>query len=526
VSEVFGSKSGPGVSAGPPGYPWHVSSPAEAGLRPARSVAAAVERVRQADSIWWLVLVAAAFTLAQLVLVVPRLGLSWDETVYISQVSSHTPAAYFDPARARGIPLLVAPVTLLTSSVLAVRIYLAIASGAAVFLALLCWRPLRPAWQLALAGVLFCGLWTTLYYGPQAMPDLWVAFSSLAAVGLFLQAAGSGAPASDSGQGDRPTRWRALAGLTASVAIAALVRPGDALYLAAALGVAVIAVRQWRRWQLLAAVVIGFVAGAADWVIEAYIRFGGPLNRLHEAGAEQGGFGFHFALWDEFRSVNGPTLCRPCTVGLRYPELSLWWLALPVLVILGCYAAHRAGRLASAVLASACGLGLAFQYLFLINYAAPRFLLPAYALAVIPVADAIGGLLTGIQRNLRGPAALLVAVVLGVQLLIQFTVLEHQVVEKVSFFGDYNRIAADLRSLGIRPPCLVKGAQDIPVAFYAGCASAPGLPSGQKGTEPVAVLVAPGQPPPAYARGWTLHELPGIRSQLLKVNAYVRPRGA
>jgi len=526
VSEVFGSKSGPGVSAGPPGYPWHVSSPAEAGLRPPRSVAAAVDRVRQADSIWWLVLVAAAFTLAQLALVVPRLGLSWDETVYISQVSSHAPAAYFDPARARGIPLLVAPVTLLTSSVLAVRIYLAIASGAAVFLALLCWRPLRPAWQLALAGVLFCGLWTTLYYGPQAMPDLWVAFSSLAAVGLFLQAAGSGAPAADGGQGDRPTRWRALAGLTASVAIAALVRPGDALYLAAALGAAVIAVRQWRRWQLLAAVVIGFVAGAADWVIEAYIRFGGPLNRLHEAGAEQGGFGFHFALWDEFRSVNGPTLCRPCTVGLRYPELSLWWLALPVLVILGCYAAHRAGRLASAVLASACGLGLAFQYLFLINYAAPRFLLPAYALAVIPVADAIGGLLTGIQRNLRGPAALLIAVVLGVQLLIQFTVLEHQVVEKVSFFGDYNRIAADLRSLGIRPPCLVKGAQDIPVAFYAGCASAPGIPSGQKGTEPVAVLVAPGQPPPAYARGWTLHELPGIRSQLLKVNAYVRPRGA
>ena len=26
--------------------------------------------------------------------------------------------------------------------------------------------------------------------------------------------------------------------------------------------------------------------------------------------------------------------------------------------------------------------------------------------------------------------------------------------------------------------------------------------------------------------GWTLHQLPGIRSQLLKVNAYVAPRGA
>jgi hypothetical protein len=506
-----------------------VSSPAEAGLRPPRSVAAAVDRVRQADSIWWLVIVAAAFTAAQLALVVPRLGLSWDETVYISQVSGHTPAAFFDPARARGVPLLVAPVTLVTSSVLAVRIYLAAASGIAMFLALLCWRRLRPAWQLALAGVLFCGLWTTLYYGPQAMPDLWVAFSSLAAVGLFLQAAGpattdTAAQPADGAPGARPTRWGALAGLTVCVAIAALVRPGDALYLAAALGIAVIAVRQWRRWQLLAAVVIGFAAGAADWVIEAYVRFGGPLNRLHEAGAEQGGFGFHLALWDELRSINGPTLCRPCTVGFRYPELSLWWLALPVLVVLGGYAARRAGRLASSVLATACGLGLAFQYLFLINYAAPRFLLPAYALAAIGVTDAIGGLLTGIQRDLRAPAALLVAVVLGVQLLIQATVLEHQVTEKVSFFGDYSRIAADLRSLGVRPPCLVKGAQNIPVAFYADCASAPGVAVGQKFTEPVAVLVAPGQPPPAYARGWTLHELPGIRSQLLKVNAYVAPR--
>jgi hypothetical protein len=467
-------------------------------------------------------LVAAAFTVAQLALVVPRLGLSWDETVYISQVSTHVPAAYFDPARARGIPLLVAPVAVLTSSVLAVRIYLALASGIALFLSLLCWRGLRPAWQLALAGVMFCGLWTTLYYGPQAMPDLWVAFSSLAAVGLFLQAGGAGAKAPASGPSS--TRWGMLTGLAACVAIAALVRPGDALYLAAALGIAVIVVRQWRRWQLLAAVVAGFAAGAADWIIEAYVRFGGPLNRLHEAGAEQGGFGFHFALWDELRSVNGPTLCRPCTVGFRYPELSLWWLALPVLVVLGGYAAHRAGRLASSVLATACGFSLAFQYLFLINYAAPRFLLPAYGLAAIPVADAIAGLLTGIQRDLRAPAALLVAVVLGIQLLIQGTVLEHQVVEKVSFFGDYKRIAGDLRSLGIRPPCLIKGTQDIPVAFYAGCASAPGITAGQKITEPVAVLVAPGKQPPAYARGWTLHELPGIQSKLLKVNAYVAPR--
>jgi hypothetical protein len=513
-----------------------VSSPAEAGLRPPRSVAAAVDRVKQADSIWWLVIVAAAFSIAQLALVAPKLGLSWDETVYISQFSGHAPASYFDPARARGIPLLVAPLTMLTSSVLALRIYLSLASGLGLFLALLTWRHFRPAWQLALAGVLFGGLWTTLYYGPQAMPDLWVALSALAAVGFFLRAARDGTPASEgapveaSAAGSRPAshNWGALAGLTVCGAIAALVRPGDALYLAAVLGVAVLVVRQWRHWDLLAAVVIGFAAGAAEWVIEAYLRFGGPLSRLHQAGAEQDGFGFHFGLWSELRAVNGPTLCRPCTVGFRYPVLSAWWFALPVLVVLGVVAARQAGRLGSSVLAAACALGLAFQYLFLIDYGAPRFLLPAYALAAIPVADAIGGLLANVRRELRPPLITLVAVVLGVQLLIQATVLQHQVQEKISFLGDYTRIAADLRVLGVRPPCLIKGDQFIPIAFYAGCASAPGVTAagtaiGGSATEPVAVLVAPGQSPPAFARGWTLHELPAIRSQFMKMNAYLPP---
>ena len=227
-------------------------------------------------------------------------------------------------------------------------------------------------------------------------------------------------------------------------------------------------------------------------------------------------------------AVNGPTLCRPCTVGFRYPVLSLWWLALPVLVVLGVIAARRAGRLGSSALAAACGLGLAFQYLFLINYAAPRFLLPAYAIAAIPVADALGGLLTSVRRELRPPVITLVAVVLGVQLLVQGAVLQHQVQEKISFLGDYTRIADDLHGLGVRPPCLIKGDQDIPIAFYAGCASAPGVTAsgtavGGKGTEPVAVLVAPGQPPPAYARDWTLHELPGIQSQLMKMSAYLPP---
>jgi hypothetical protein len=495
-----------------------MSAPPSAG---SRSAASPVTRLAdRADSIWWLIGVAVLFTVAQLLFVVPRLGLSWDEVVYVSQVSGHAPAAFFDPARARGIPLLVAPVALVTSSVLALRVYLAIASGLGLFLALLAWRSLRPAWTLALAGVVFGGLWVAQYYGPQAMPDEWVAFSGLAAVGFFLRSAGR-----QDRRGGTPSLG-ALTGLAGSLAVAALVRPGDALYLAGALAIAVLAVRGWRQWQLMAATAAGFAVGAAEWVAEAYLRFGGPLARLHAAGAEQGGFGLHFALWDELRALNGPTLCRPCTIGVRYPVISLWWLALPVLVTLGLLAARRSGRFGSSMLATACGLAFALQYLFLINYAAPRFLLPAYAVLAIPVADALAWMVSGVRPDFRPTTRGLLAIGLVLQLVIQNAVLGHQVSEKVTFFADYTRIATDLHRLGIRTPCLIKGEQDIPVAFYAGCASAPAVAAtrARHPAEPVAVLVRPNGRPPGYARGWTRHDLPGIRTAILRLVVYLPPR--
>jgi len=485
------------------------------------------------DSAWWIGLVAAAFTATQLAFVSARLGLSWDEVVYVSQVSGHAPAAYFDPARARGVPLLVAPVALLTSSVTALRVYLSVASGAGLFGALMAWRRLRPAWVIALAGVCFGGLWVAQYYGPQAMPDLWVALAAVAAVGLFLRVAArrDDPPGGSLGSADRSpsevglpatagTRWpwALLAGLAGCVGAAALIRPGDAIFLAAPLVASVIAVPRWRRWPLAVAVIAGLVAGGAEWVAEAYLRFGGPLARLHAAGAEQGGFGLHLAVWAELRSLNGPTLCRPCTVGWRHPELALWWLALPGLVALGIFAARRAGRLGTALLPAGCGCCAAAQYLFLIDYAAPRFLLPAYGLLALPVADGLGWLVTRVRADLRPLARLAVAFCLAAELAAQHVVLEHEVAGTVTFHDDYAHIVADLRALGVRPPCLIRGQQYIPVAFYAGCASAPG----PAGADRVAVLEYPGVRRPRYARDWPRHRLPGTR--VLRLVGYIRPR--
>jgi hypothetical protein len=503
------------------------------------------------DSLWWIAAVAVAFTGVQLLVMPLRLGLSWDEVVYVSQIGGHAPAAFFDPARSRGVTLLVAPVTLITSSIAVLRAYLAVASGLALFGSLLAWRKLRPAWILALAGIAFGGLWVTQFYGPQAMPDEWMAFAALAAVGLFLRAAGptgretgavadgaegadgvetaDGAEAADGRDGApaRTRRWPLL-WLAIAVAAATLTRPGDAVFLVAALLIAALGVRAWRQWPLVAAVAVGFALGAAEWVAEAYLRFGGPLARLHLASAEQGGFGLHLGMWAELRAASGPTLCRPCTVGWRYPEVGLWLALLPLLVALGVIVARRADRFRSSLLAAVTALALASQYLIGIDYAAPRFMIPAYALAAIPVADLLAWLLVTARVTDRPWITALVSAVLVAQVGIQEIVFAHEVAGTVTFHADYATAAADLGQLGIRPPCLINGAQRIPIAFYAGCASTPNAIGARPPAAPearpgghFAVLTWGKQSPPPFAARWRKVTLTGTGK--LTLVAYLPP---
>jgi hypothetical protein len=447
------------------------------------------------DSVWWLALVAAAFIAVELAFVVERAGLKFDETLYVSQVSSHAPAAFFDPARSRGITILVAPVTLLTSSVMVLRVYLSVASGVALFGALLVWRRLRPAWELALAGLLFGGLWVVQFYGPRVMPDFWLALSALAAVGFFLRAA---ARLAAGGLEERDRAWGPLAGLAACLAFAALMRVGDAVFLALPLVGAVLVVRAWRRWQLAAAVVTGLVAGGLEWVIEAYARFGGVLARLHAASAEQGGFGLHLGVLADWRGLDGPVQCRPCSAPLQQPLLGVWWLALPVLVTLGLLAARRADRLRSGALAALCGLSLGAQYLLLIDYGNPRFLIPMYALLAVPVADALAWFLTGVPAVLRPAAVALTVACIMLQLISQHGVLA----EWANAPTPNPRDAAMLHRFGVDPPCLILGVkQRIPIAYYAGCASVGNLVHVGPGVH-VAVLEYGKARGPAYVDGW------------------------
>ncbi|MEU6776934.1 hypothetical protein [Streptomyces sp. NPDC046759] len=475
-----------------------------AGIRRERSLRMS-GGVRRPGATAALGLVAAAFTLAQLLLVRPGMGLGWDETVYVSQVSPHAPAAFFSAPRARGVPLLVLPVASWSSSTALLRIYLAVLSGLALFLALRAWRGLFPGRVLALGGALFASLWVTLFYGPQAMPNYWVAVGALAAVACFLRAR--------RGQ-ERSVRW----GLAASGALMAGMRPMDAVWAVLpllALGLA----RRPRR--VVALLLAGLAAGEAAWVVEAWVRFGGPVHRLADASAVEGGLGWHLAVADQLRSLGGRALCRPCTGAPPAPAVTVWWFVLPVLALIGLAVAVRARRPAATLLPLACGATAAFPYLFLIGYAAPRFLLPAYALLALPVADALVYLVRAPRRPWRPVVATLLCLGLAAHLAVQLAVLVHTVDTAGAERRGWSRTAATLHRLGVRPPCLLTGGEAIPVAFYTGCASAAtaGHNANSTGAQiaatarriPVAALVSAGSRPPGYARAWPSEPYDGGR---------------
>ncbi len=114
--------------------------------------------------------------------------------------------------------------------------------------------------------------------------------------------------------------------------------------------------------------------------------------------------------------------------------------------------ARSGGERSSALLAGVCALALASQYLFGIWYAAPRFLLPAYALAAIPVADLIAWLIARTRPAERPAMRVLIGFVLLLQLVTQHAVLRAQVNDTVALHTDYAKVAADLRKLGIKTP--------------------------------------------------------------------------
>jgi hypothetical protein len=198
-----------------------------------------------------------------------------------------------------------------------------------------------------------------------------------------------------------------VAVLAVAFAAASLIRPTDALAAAGPLLVAPLVVRVWRRLWPLAAIVAGLAIGWAAWIVEAFARFDG-LERLRLI-AHATGSGLANALPENLHALDGPVLlCRPADSCAGIDPYAAWWLLLPILAVVGLLAAVRARCLAAGGLATASALTAAGLYLFYIDYAAPRFLLPAYGLLAIPVAGALVWL-TG-RRHAAGRALVYAAV--------------------------------------------------------------------------------------------------------------------
>ncbi|GAA2292107.1 hypothetical protein OKJ48_41685 [Streptomyces kunmingensis] len=493
-------QSAPPAAPAPPGLPWWRTVTAReesAGPRGGRGPAA---RPGPGADVW-LAIVAVLYCIAQLALVVTQLGhgLGWDESVYVSQYDPRNPTVFFSAPRSRGTSLLTAPLVAATDSTVVLRIALAVLSSAALYAAFRVWRPLVGARTTALAALLFAGLWITMLSGAMAMPNLWVAFGAVGAVGWFLR---------DTGRG---RHWW----LAGCVAVVALFRAPDAVWLVLPLAAATLLLRERRR--TLPYLAAGLVAGLAQWVVEAYIRWGGVPERLRVSSATEGDMGLHLNLGTAWRAVNGPLLCRPCTAGSpMYPGLALWWLALPLLIAAAAYVALRGRRPAApTVVPLACAVALSVPYLLLIGYSAPRFLLPSYALLSLPLAVLL--------RRLRRPRPLAIAAVavLAFQLTSQFVVLDSQVASTARTEARYVAAARGLHAMGLTPPCLVTGPRALPIGYAAGCASAQTKGNNRSTTQaellrraariPTAVLTEPGHRPPKFARDWTPYELPHTR---------------
>ncbi len=209
---------------------------------------------------------------------------SWDEAIYLSQVAPGAEALPFVPSRARGITFLAIPVLQLGGSLGDLRLFLAVASAAALTAAFRMWARVIGLGAVA-AAVLFAAAWPALLYGSELMPNLWVALVCVAATAVLARRLASGEGRYD----------ELLAG--GLVALAALLRPLDAVVLTAALVLVPIALRRGTiSWTVH--LVLGLAAGWAPWLVEMVGRFGSPAAAF-SAAARLG----HTGRWAVFENV-------------------------------------------------------------------------------------------------------------------------------------------------------------------------------------------------------------------------------
>ncbi len=437
------------------------------------------------DSFFWLALVCVLFLLAELTPSLLRMPLGADEIGYIAQLSVHASGVQLPPVHGQGAGLLAAPVTLLTSSLTALRIWMAVLSAVGLFLALLAWRGLRPAWVLALAGLIIGMLAITQNSGVQVYPDWWSAVGILALAGLFLNAVTGGM---------RERVVLPLIGLATLLIV--LMRPQNIVFILGLILIATVLVPGWRKPKVWAALAVGIVLGVVQFVAEA-AWYGGVGDRIHLAGQEPPSLSLYFTLTGQIRVLSGPWYCDPASAcpGMAFPFELFWFIGLALLAVIGLAIAWGRQAKASAVLAAAIAIWVFLLYSFLVPFAAPRYILPSLALGAILAADGIAWLLT--ESGRRTLSVVVVSAFLLVGIVSQRAVLNREIAAQTAT-RPFQTEAAKITKAGVKAPCAAWSAY---VAYYAGCT---GPWSGETKSELLSRM--------GGASNWRLVSVPGYKS--------------
>ncbi|MCQ0009240.1 hypothetical protein [Actinomadura madurae] len=295
-----------------------------------------------------------------------RVPLDLDEAVYASQFSGDTPRIPFAAHRSLGEGLLAAPVTPWTSDPALIRVYFAVLSAVLLYLAFRPWLRVLDGAAVPVAAALFAVPWVSLRFGATVLPNMPVALGAVAAAGV-LTAGGR----------------RAWAALLLIVTAIGLLRPTDALWIAAPLLAAALAVPGW-RWRA-GGIAGGLAGGWGAWLVESLVRFDGPAARLRAIQWVSGEGGLHFVLPRYLATLDGRESCPPTTVdcGQIGVATALWCAGGLALAAAGLWTARGAARRALLV-AAATAIAVGGAYLVLSELAVPRYLLPAFALLSLP----------------------------------------------------------------------------------------------------------------------------------------------
>lgn len=437
--------------------------------------------------------------------------LNWDETVYASQISQHAPMLW-GPERARGLPLLLAPVTLLTSSALAMRAYMAVLAGGGLFLAALAWRRIRPTWVIVLGTTMFAGLSLTQNGAASLLPNYWSAVGALAIVGLSLRIARF--PSARDG-------WLLLI----AVAFTGLMRPTDMIFLAVPIAVVLAVVLKRQARPILTAIGGGLVISLGEWLVEANLYFGGPVKRLSHASGASGGT--HLNLLNNLHVLDGGRITSlpgyPGSSGAWHnPYLLIWWAFFVALVVLGVRAAyHRDGR-PLALLPVTCALSIYLLYSLPVRDNG-RYLLPVLALLVIPAAEGAGFLIRERAGQRYGYAAMAgVAILVLAEFASQAPLIKAGATATGPGLSAQSAVVRQLTIAGVKPPCVVTSVprpgfvqKSEPAAYYLNCSYRWGVRKLRNLHGTLVVLTNGAAQPWPYAAKWHKVSIPG------QITAYI-----